>query len=283
MTPSNILIIGNGYLGSYLVDQLSEHDEVGQVAVASKNGTGTCLEADLGDPTSIESLACALAFEPDIVIHCASSSRGGPDAYRQVFLFGARHLNQAFPSATKILTSSTSVYPQVDGSVVTEMTDANPERQTGQWLRQAEAEILSGKGIVLRLAGIYGPGRSVYLRRMREGTAKIESGEVSRWLNQIHRDDAAGAILHLIRQGEAISQFQSEIYNVCDDVPISQRDCYQGLAKILNLPVPGEAPPDLNRKRAWTHKRVDNRKLKATGWQLQFPSFLQAVEEDTRL
>lgn len=274
-----LLVVGNGYLGSYLVEYLNTHCDW-RVVVASKNGISPCFEADLGSLQSIENLKQQLPFSPDWIVHCASSSRGGPDAYENVFVKGTQHLNQVFPGAIKLLTSSTSVYPQIDGKVVTEQSETDPDRQTGKYLRIAEEEILSANGLVLRLAGIYGPERSVHLKKMRAGTATIESGEVSRWLNQIHRDDAAQAIIHLINTYQS---GKGEVYNVCDDEPISQRDCYQQLATILAKPVPEESVPDLNRKRAWTHKQVSNQKLKQTGWEPQFPSFIEAVVSDSRL
>lgn len=274
----NVLLLGNGYLGSFLGTQLNEKGY--RVWMASKNGSGECYEADLGSRDSIERLADQLPGSPDFIVHCASSSRGGPDAYRAVFVAGISHLVEIFPDARTMLTSSTSVYPQVDGEVVDESSPANPDRQTGQFLRKAEDILLGAGGIALRLAGIYGPSRSVHLSRMIEGTATIESGEISRYLNQIHRDDAAGAIIHLIESNPFPG---GEIFNVADDCPISQRECYQSLAEILDKPVPPEAPPNLNRKRAWTHKQVSNEKLKSTGWAPQFPSFLKAVQDDKRL
>lgn len=274
----SVLVLGNGYLGNFLGNQLNGKEYL--VWMASKNGTGDCHEADLGSRHSIEELSRRLPGSPGFVVHCASSSRGGPEAYRDVFVGGINHLVEVFPDARTILTSSTSVYPQVDGEVVDETSPANPERQTGQFLREAEEVLLGAGGIVLRLAGIYGPSRSVHLSRMIEGTASIESGAVSRCLNQIHRDDAAGAIVHLIESDPFPG---GEIFNVADDCPISQRECYQSLAKLLEKPVPPESPPNMNRKRAWTHKQVSNEKLKSTGWTPRFPSFLDAVRDDSRL
>ncbi|MDF1754194.1 MAG: SDR family oxidoreductase [Verrucomicrobiales bacterium] len=282
MEELKILILGNGYLGSYLAEELRSKGH--HVEVASKNGKGTCREADLGDVESIQKLSGELkaaGFTPDFITHCASSSRGGPEAYRSVFVDGIQHLVSVFSGIPLILTSSTSVYPQVDGGTVNEDSPTNPDRETGKYLRTAEEQLLAAGGIVLRLAGIYGPGRSVHLKKLLEGSAKIEKGEVSRWLNQIHRDDAAQAIIHFIESGDP--GLRGEIYNVADDEPISQRECYERLARILNLPVPGETLPDKNRKRAWTHKRVSNDKIKATGWRLRFPSFTAAVTDDPRL
>lgn len=266
---SKVLVFGNGYLGSHLKSRLLESGF--EVAVVSRSGSDDSLEADLGDLESIRQIE----FEPDWVVHCASSGRAGPDAYKRVFVEGVKNLNAVFPDARKVFTSSTSVYPQITGEIVTETSPANPDRQTSIYLREAEDALLSSAGIVLRLAGIYGPGRSIHLRRMQEGTARIESGRVSRWLNQIHRDDAAQAIKHLIETNRV--DYDGEIYNVCDDSPITQRDCYETLARLLERSIPEEEPPDSNRKRAWTNKRVSNQKLRSTGWEPLFPSFVEAA------
>lgn len=224
------------------------------------------------DLTSREALD-QIDFDPDYIVHCASSGRGGPDIYQQVFVGGAENLTSLFPSARVFLTSSTSVYPQTEGETVTEESPAQPDRQTGKYLRQAEDIITAANGTVLRLAGIYGPDRSVHVKRFQEGMAKIESGEVSRFLNQIHRDDVVGAILHLIKS----DQGAGETYNLSDGHPITQRNCYEQLAQICGQPRPEEEPPDFNRKRAWTNKAVSNEKLRATGWEPEFPRFVDTV------
>jgi nucleoside-diphosphate-sugar epimerase len=56
----------------------------------------------------------------DAVIHCASSRGGGVESYRQIYLNGARNLLDRFAETKVLLTSSTSVYAQRDGSWVTE-------------------------------------------------------------------------------------------------------------------------------------------------------------------
>jgi nucleoside-diphosphate-sugar epimerase len=170
-----------------------------------------------------------------------------------------------------LYTSSTSVYAQTDGSVVTEPCPADPERETGKLLLQAEAITLAAGGIVARLSGIYGPGRSVILQKFLTGSAIIEE-DGRRFLNQIHRDDAARALFHL-----AASGIRGEVFNVCDSTPLSQLECYQALASIFSRPLPPTGPRDANRKRGWTHKRVSNAKLIATGWLPRFPSFLDAA------
>lgn len=287
--PRSLLIAGVGYLGSALAERLLA--EAGEIRLTGltrsapdSTGSGPGLypleSADLGDHASIQALAKKLS-PPAAIIHCASSGRGGIDAYRAVFVDGVRHLLEAFPEARLFFTSSTSVYGQTDGSLVTEDSPAEPDRETGRLLLATEDLVLAAGGTVLRLAGIYGPGRSVHLQKFLAGTATIESGPVSRLLNQIHRDDAVGALIHLLSLPPAT--VRSQVFNVADDTPISQRACYEALAHHFDTDLPPEAPPDPNRKRGWTHKAVSNAKLRATGWAPQHRSFPGALTSDPAL
>jgi nucleoside-diphosphate-sugar epimerase len=210
---------------------------------------------------------------PDIVVHCASSGRGGADAYRAVYRDGLEHLRDAFSPRRLIFTGSTSVYSQVDGGWVTEDSPAEPDRETGRILLEAEKVALDAGGVVARLAGIYGPGRSVLLKKFLEGSAVLEAGG-NRWINQIQRDDGALALLRLAQHEEAAG-----IYNVCDDTPTTQREIYGWIADFLNRPLPPEGPADLNRKRGWTSKRISNARLRALGWSPRYPGYRDALPE----
>lgn len=224
-----------------------------------------------------ESVARHVALAPfDAIIHCASSGRGGAEQYRRVYLDGSRNLAAVFPGARLLFTSSTSVYAQTDGGWVTEESVAEPDRETGRLLRETEDFVLSQNGLATRLAGIYGPGRSVLLRKFFDNTAIIE-GDGARWLNQVHRDDIAGALLTLA------TARSTGIFNVSDDRPLAQRELYAWLAQRFQRPLPPTGEPDLNRKRGWTNKRVSNAKLHALGWSPRFPSFFDAVERDPEL
>jgi nucleoside-diphosphate-sugar epimerase len=169
---------------------------------------------------------------------------------------------------------------------------------------EAERVTLAAAGIVARLSGIYGPGRSVILKKFLSGEARIEE-DGRRLLNQIHRDDAARAILHLanLRVGGVpdASDLQDDrvltnaptprvltnaptldlraggVFNVSDSTPLSQIECYRELGRMFGRPLPPAGPRDPDRKRGWTHKRVSNGKLRATGWQPEYPSFLAAA------
>jgi nucleoside-diphosphate-sugar epimerase len=208
---------------------------------------------------------------PDLLIHCASSRGGDADAYRAVYRDGLSNLMNFFEPRRVIFTGSTSVYAQENGEWVDENSPTKPSRETGRILLETEALALCAGGIVARLAGIYGPGRSVFLRKFLEGSAVLE-GEGSRWINQIHRDDAARALAFL-----ANPTVQAGIYNVCDDSPVTQRDICGWIAEFLDKPPPPDGPHDRNRKRGWTSKRVSNAKLRSNGWAPRFPSFRQAL------
>lgn len=265
-----VAIFGFGFLGEALAREFAAAGWA--VTCASLSGTGGCLACDLGDPAAVRAVA-QQAGPTDFVIHCAASGRGGADAYQRVYVDGVSNLISAFPGVPLLFTSSTSVYGQTDGSLVDESSPAIPDRQTSQLLLDAERLVLGARGIVARLSGIYGPGRSMILQKFLAGTAVIEE-DGRRFLNQIHRDDIARAILHLANLGQ---QVHGKIFNVSDSTPLSQLDCYSALSRQFSLPLPPSGPRDLNRKRAWTHKRVANARLLATGWQPRFPSFLDAA------
>ena len=235
---------------------------------------------DLSDPDALAGLAQNIS-PPAAIVHCAASNRGGPEAYRAVYLRGVGNLLSSFPGCPLFFTSSTSVYPQTDGSLVDEDSPAEPDRETSRILRQAEDLALASGGTVLRLSGIYGPGRCIHLQRLLDGTATIESGPVSRYLNQIHRDDAAAAIAHLLRQ--ASGRVQGQVYNVTDNHSPTQRECCQSLATFLGRPLPPEAPAPGNPKRAHTHRRISNKKLTTTGWSPTYPTLLDALKNDAKL
>ena len=231
---------------------------------------------DIASPDSVRAVATLFGENPDAVIHCASSGRGGEDAYRTVYFEGALNLLDALAPRRLLFTSSTSVYAQTDGALVREDSAAEPPRETGHILRGTEELVLARGGIVTRLAGIYGPGRSVLLRKFFSGEAVIE-GDGARIVNQVHRDDIASALHMLIEKSAA------GIFNVSDDAPMPQREIYAWLSQRFALPLPPHGSIDPNRKRGWTSKRVSNAKLRALGWAPQFPSFFDAVEKDPQL
>jgi nucleoside-diphosphate-sugar epimerase len=210
----------------------------------------------------------------DAIIHCASSGGGGADTYRQIYSNGARNLLDRFGGSRMLFTSSTSVYGQRDGSWVTEESQTRPARETGRILLETEELVLAHGGIVARLAGIYGPGRSALLSKFLADEAIIDP-ENDRFVNQVHRDDIAAALFLLLNR----SPQAREIYNVVDDKPILQSECYRWLAKRLNRPIPPIGKAKRTDKRGASNKRVSNVKLRGLGWNPEYPTFVEAMEK----
>jgi len=210
----------------------------------------------------------------DAVIHCASSRGGGVESYRQIYLNGTRNLLDRFAETKVLLTSSTSVYAQRDGSWVTEESETEPARETGGVLLETEKLVLQRRGTVARLAGIYGPGRSTLLSKFLAGTAIIDPGN-DRFVNQVHRDDIASAIFFLLTRETQ----RTQIYNVVDDQPMLQTEYYRWLAQRLDRPLPPIGKSTGQRKRGDSNKRVSNAKLRSLGWTLQYPTFVEGMEK----
>jgi nucleoside-diphosphate-sugar epimerase len=290
--PSPLLIAGCGYLGRELARQaLSAGHRVWALTRTAESAAELsvsgipAMQADLSDAASIRR-AAENCPPGTAVVHCAAGGKGGgTDTYRAIYLQGMHNLRMALPDAPRfVFTSSSSVYAQIDGSVINEDSPALPVRETGRILREAEEVALERGGIVLRLAGIYGPARSVLLRQFLAGESVIDvrteppATPDGRWVNHTHRDDAAAALLMA-----ATGELPPGVYNCADSTPMLQRTIYTELSRRFALPLPPEAPPDHTRKRGWTHKQVDNTRLRAAGWEPRYPSWFHALDHDAGL
>jgi len=271
LKQKHYLVAGAGFVGGVLVEQL--RDAGHRVTPVTRS------ECDITDWDSVSEFADGKG-EVDGIVHCASStSRGSAtdreEAYRAIYLEGCRNLLAAFEPGMFIFTSSTSVYGQTDGSIVDEESPAVPDSGTGKVLREVEEDILAAGFSVARLAGIYGPGRSFLLKKFQAGESVIdgmEDGAEGRWINQVHRDDAASALAFLLTQNP-----ENGLFNACDSKPMRQREFFQAMVTHLGGAMPPVAPPDPNRKRGWSDKAVSNAKLRALGWQPKFPSYFDAL------
>lgn len=280
---SRALIVGCGYVGQ-VVARLLQADGW-EVAGVTKSAES----ADHHAASGFRVFACDISdrvtvkkslgeFEAiDAVVDCVSSGHGGAAEYRRHYFDGALNLLEILRPRKFLFTSSTSVYGQTDGSWVTEESPAEPATETARILRETEEAVLQRGGIVARLAGIYGPGRSVLLRKFLDGAAIIE-GDGGRWINQIHRDDAAAAACFLLNSDAAPG-----IWNIADDAPLTQIECLRLLAAHFNKPLPPAGPIEPGRKRGVTNKRVSNAKLRALGWRCVYPSFQDALTNDAQL
>jgi nucleoside-diphosphate-sugar epimerase len=282
------LIVGCGYvglpLGAEMVRQGHEVFGLRRSAAAEHELKAAGIRSLAGDVTKPETLAL-LPRQFDWVVNCVAAG-GSAENYRQVYLEGNRNLVAwlADPPPKKfIYTSSTSVYGQNDGSVVTESSPAEPAAETSRILVEAETVLLgtdnSSRGrscrlefpaVILRVAGIYGPERGRWFKQFLRGEARIE-GDGSRFLNMIHRDDVVGCVIAALKNGRA-----GEIYNAVDDEPVSQIEFFRWLSAALGKPLPPSVSEDVGivRRRGATNKRVSNRKLKLElRYQFQHPNF----------
>lgn len=277
-----VLILGCGYAGLALGTRLlaAGHEVSGMrrsvEGIAELRARGIIpLRGDItGDLGEIG------AF--DILVNLASSSRGGPDEYRAVYLEGTRNVlswMRAHPPRCYIYTSSTSVYAQTDGSVVTEESAAEPRNETSRILRETEELVLGQShvpAIVLRTSGIYGPGRGhLFQQYLRGETVMRDNG--SHYINMVHVEDVAGAIEHCLS-----NSVPDGLYNLTDDQPVTQRAFFEWLSMRLKKQMPPCAPADAKRKRGVTNKRVSNAKLRSTGYPFIFPSFREGYSEEMR-
>jgi nucleoside-diphosphate-sugar epimerase len=274
------LIVGCGYVGLPLGAELVRrgHEVCGLRRGAPDELKAVGIRPLIADITQPESLA-KLPRDFDWIVNCVASGGGGADDYRKIYLEGNRNLVSwlaASPPRKFIYTSSTSVYGQIDGLVVTENSPVEPEADTAKVLVEAERSLLAAvadrkvPAVILRVAGIYGPGRGHWFRQFLRGEAHIE-GDGSRWLNMIHRDDVVGCIIAALEHGKS-----GEIYNAVDDEPVTQSKFFEWLAAELNRPLPPRIPAEaeIQRKRGVTNKRVNNAKLrKELKYEFRFPDF----------
>lgn len=288
-----VLIVGCGYVGLPLgVELMKQGHEVfglrrsagGEAEIAAAG-----VKPLIADITRPEELA-KLPGPFDCVVNTVSSTKGGEEEYRQVYLQGTRNLIEwlaPMPLKKFVYTSSTSVYGQTDGSVVKESSPAEPASPTSRLLVETEKLLLDAAqskkfpAVILRVAGIYGPERGHLFQQYLRNEARI-AGKGERILNMIHRDDLVGVILAALKSGRA-----GEIYNAADDEPVAQIHFFRWLSETLGKWMPPAAAEEENaaRKRGLTNKKVSNRKLKMElGVALKYPTFRQGyTAEITRL
>lgn len=282
-----LVIFGCGYVGA----------EVAREAVAR----GCRVTALTRNPAKAEALRTAgveavvadlagsewharIAGGADGVLNCVSSGGGGIEGYRRSYVEGMASIvmwaQTRGTAGTMIYTGSTSVYPQGGGARVDETAPTVGAGERAQLLLEAERLLRTSEGaaarwFVLRLAGIYGPGRHHLLEQVRAGEV---AGRGDYRLNLIHRDDIAAAIWAAL---EAPPTVANEVFNLADDGAATKADVVAWLAARLGVATPrftGE--PAAGRREVTPDRAIVADKARALlGWRPRYATFREGYEK----
>lgn len=282
------LIAGCGYLGFRVAQRWLElGDEVyaltrSEVRAAELRRAG--LRPIVGDVTHPESLT--QIPECDSVLHAIGYDRSAAPSKRQVYVDGLQALLKQMKERCRVFVhiSSTSVYGQQDGELVDETSPAESTEESGSICRDAE-QLVRESGLpasaILRLSGLYGPGRLLSrIESLRTGDPL--PGPEHAWLNLIHVDDAAEAVLRatafINAQSKEYTSSDCRLWLVSDDCPILRGDYYRRLSQLVGAPEPVFRTDQTSRHMRGINKRCLNQRLKQElQVALQFPTINEGL------
>lgn len=269
---ATVLIVGCGDLGGALASQLalSGIRTVGvrrstQSLDTDSSRNGVIITADVTRPATLKVLD---SVYPEILVYCVAASGQTDVAYKAAYVDGLRHVLATQQNNKRLkhvfFVSSTRVYGQETDALLDETSIPVPADFGGERLLEAESllQTFSCNSTVLRLSGIYGPGR---LRMINLASSPDDWPKQNTWSNRIHRDDAAGFILFLIQQILAGTTPQA-CYMVTDSRPATQHEVLGWLAKQLRASTP-QLP------QASGGRRFGNQAMLATGYKLRYPDY----------
>jgi len=235
------------------------------------------LHAVVGDVTRGESLAELPASAT--VLYAVGYDGTAEASMREVYVEGLRNVLAALhdDSPRVIYVSSTSVYGQSDGQCVDERSPCVPVTEGGRICLEAEqllrSDVLGSHCTILRMAGLYGPGRVPRIAALRAGEP-IAAPRLG-YMNLIHIDDAAAVVLAAERPTA------SDLYAVTDGHPVQRGDYYTELARLISAPPPRFVEPPADHpavQRARSSKQVSNRlMLDELGVELMYPSYREGL------
>lgn len=281
-----LVIFGCGYVGAAMALEAANRGM--EVTALTRNAAKALLLREEGIETVVADLASESWHEqidgaPEFALNCVSSGGGTVDDYRRSYVEGMESIvkwgQRRGAIGTLVYTGSTSVYPQGDGAVVDETAPTGGSSERAQLLLEAEAVLRAAEGacwrwFVLRLAGIYGPGRHHLLDQVRAGEV---AGVGEHHLNVVHRSDIVAAIWACFAAPENVA---NEVFNLADDGPTRKREVVAWLAERLRVPTPPFTGEPAGGRRAVTPDRIiANGKCKRVlGWQPRFPTFREGYE-----
>ena len=277
------LIFGCGYLGLRVARRWLAAGETvysltrsaDRAAAWSQEGIRP-LVGDVMLPETLSDLPAA-----DTVLFAIGHDAAAGRSVRDTYVDGLRNVLAAIPPGIGrfIFISSTGVYGDQCGGWVDEQTECRPTRAAGRACLEAEQTLLShrlaDRAIILRLAGLYGPGRIPRQAALLAGEP-IDAPQ-NGYLNLIHVDDAASVVL---AAATAPLSFPSG-YLVSDGNPVVRADYYVELARLLGAPPVRFREPDTTSAgaaRAAADKRIANSQmLEALHVRLRYPSYREGL------
>lgn len=279
----NRLIFGCGYLGARVARHWCEDGDLVHVVTRSpqraRQLAGQGLQPVVADVTRPDTLGGLPAAET--VLFAVGHDRAAEKSIVEVYAGGVRNVLAALPATAGrfIYISTTGVYGPAGGDWVDELTPPRPQREGGKASLAAEQELashpLGNRSVVLRLAGLYGPGRIPNIDKLQHGEpiAAPSAG----WLNLIHVDDAAMVVLAADRWLSHAPGDGPHLFCVSDGQPAVRGNYYREAARLLGAPPPRFVEPDPASPaalRAAANRRVSNDKMLGQfGICLSYPSY----------
>ncbi|NLJ13335.1 MAG: SDR family oxidoreductase [Gammaproteobacteria bacterium] len=267
-----VVVVGCGDIGSRVAVLLQQQ---GWQVYGLRRNTAHLPARILPISADLYQAECPRAWpqEPiDYVVYAMAAQTMSEDGYQQAYVQGQRHLyswlaqHQQQPKRI-VFVSSTSVYGQSDDSWIDEQSPTKPARWSGQIMLEAERCAMDSgyPATAVRLSGIYGPGRNMLIRRVREG---YHAPHLHSFTNRIHADDAASLIATVL-QADAQGQAVESVYLGVDNAPVEQAEVVAWLQQQLGV----SSVPDLVLKPRSGSKRCSNARARALGWQPIYASY----------
>jgi nucleoside-diphosphate-sugar epimerase len=278
----HVLVAGCGWLGTAAAEALIargdrvtgvRRDPVRAQALATLGIAPLAL--DLAEPGAVARIPDGV----EAILALQSSRVDSIEAYVRTYLeTGANLLGIARERGLRavVQAGSTGVFGQRDGSWVDETTPPAPASPTAEVLARAERLFLEAgqDGVparVLRLSGLYGPGRTWMLDQVRSGALALGPGDGA-WLNSCHRDDAVAALLAVLDRGR-----DGAVYHATDAEPLRRRELILHVAGRLGIP-----PPEARERpaRVGPDRRVSGELTRRElGLELRWPSLREGLEQ----
>lgn len=266
----NVLLVGGGYVASALADRLLAAGTKISIIKRYPCEVAKGVSLILADIT--KSIDLTLDEEFDAVVYSLSPDEHTEEAYQLAYVDGVNCIlsllrkNSSFRGPF-LFTSSTGVYAQSNGEWVDEESPAEPQDFSGNVILEGETILRESEfsTLVLRLGGIYGPGRDRLISDVKAGAAHLSPA--IRYSNRIHRDDAAGILFHLLA-----TKAQEGTFLGVDSEPADRNEVIRWLAAELSAPDP-VVDEERSHRHARGSKRCSNKKILESGYKFEYPSF----------